>query len=254
MLRTVISLVASALLAFVLGACSQAPDYAPLPSGSVVLALGDSVTYGTGAARGLDYPARLAEHSGWKVINAGIPGDTAALAKSRIDALLRDKRPALVIVELGGNDLLRRRAEDEVKEDLRAILATVRQAGALAVLVAVPAPSLFNWSLADAGLYRELAKEENVPLVENVLARVLSDPQLRSDPIHPNAQGYRALADWGLLGQAPRANAQAVGNSASSTTRLRPPALAWYRAASARRISVCNDSPRRYRAMPTLTV
>ena len=84
-----------------------------------MLAFGDSVTHGTGAKQGEDYPARLAERTGWKVVNAGIPGDTASAAKARIDGMLRETAPAMVIVELGGNDFLRRRVDRDIKEDSR---------------------------------------------------------------------------------------------------------------------------------------
>lgn len=186
------------LLLLLLAACSESPHYQPLAPGAVVLAFGDSVTYGTGAGRGEDYPTRLARLSGWQVVNAGIPGDTALAARGRIAALLEEEMPALVIVELGGNDFLRRRAEAEVKEDLRAILQTVKAAGAQPVLVAVPGLSLLGATvgrLADAAIYHELAREEAVPLVEKVFAEVLSDPALRADRIHPNAVGYQLLAD-----------------------------------------------------------
>lgn len=187
------------LFFFSLVACKDAPKYQPLAHGAVVLAFGDSVTYGTGAKHGEeDYPTRLAERSGWKVVNAGIPGDTARQAKSRIGNVLGEVNPALVIVELGGNDFLRRHAVTEVKEDLRTILRAVKEAGAMPVLVSVPELSVFRASvgnLADSAIYAELAKEEGVLLVENVFSGVLSDVSLRADQIHPNAQGYRVLAD-----------------------------------------------------------
>ncbi len=183
------------LLCCLLAACSKPPAYPPLAANAVVLAFGDSVTFGTGAGLHENYPTRLAARSGWNVVNAGIPGDTASAARARIEAALQENNPALVIVELGGNDFLRRRSEPEVKEDLRAILKSVRQSGAMPVLVAVPAFSLVNWGLSDAAIYSALAEEEKVLLIENVFSKVLSDPDLRADPIHPNAQGYRVLAD-----------------------------------------------------------
>jgi acyl-CoA thioesterase-1 len=186
------------LFVFLLAACSESPKYEPLAGGAVVLAFGDSVTHGTGAKEGEDYPTRLAQRSGWDVVNAGIPGDTARAAKSRIEKLLQEIEPALVIVELGGNDFLRRYSDQEVKEDLRIILRTVKRSGAMPVLVGVPELSVFRAGvgrLSDSAIYAELAKEESVLLVKNVFSSVLSDASLRADQIHPNAKGYRVLAD-----------------------------------------------------------
>lgn len=187
--------------------CSQSTPLAPLPAGSRVLAFGDSITFGTGAAVGDDYPHHLAARSGWQVHNAGIPGETAATARGRIDAAIAETRPALVIVEMGGNDFLRRRPEAAVKDDLRAIVASIRASGAQVVLVAVPKFSLLGAAtgrLPDSPIYAELAKEEKLPLVAGVLAETLSDPALKADPIHPNADGYRKLAD-GIAEQLQRA-------------------------------------------------
>lgn len=184
------------------GACSRAPRYAALPAGSVVLALGDSVTFGTGAGPGEDYPTRLAALSGWRIENRGVPGDTSAGARDRLDEALDELRPALVIVEIGGNDFLRRQGDATVKENIRAILRRVRQAGVPPVLVAVPKFSPLGAAmgrLPDAALYAELASEEQVILVPGVFGTVLADPALKADPIHPNAAGYRALAN-GIAG------------------------------------------------------
>lgn len=187
------------LFAVLLSACGEAPPrFSAVPAGAVVLAFGDSVTHGTGAMQGEDFPSRLAERTGWEVTNAGIPGDTTDAAKARVGTALQDITPALVIVELGGNDFLRRRDPVQVKEDLRAILRAVKAANAIPVLVAVPAFSAFaagTGALADAPLYAELAKEEKVLLVKDAFSKVLSDPALRTDPIHPNGEGYKVLAD-----------------------------------------------------------
>lgn len=186
------------LLALLLVACSDAPRHDTLPEGSVVLAFGDSVTHGTGAPEGADYPRHLAALSGWQVINEGVPGDTAQAARERLPGLLRAHQPQLVIVELGGNDFLRKRPDHAVEADLRAILAQVAEHGALPVLVAVPRLSLLRASvgaLNDASLYADLAQETGVLLVPDVFSEILSDAELRADAIHPNAAGYRVLAE-----------------------------------------------------------
>jgi acyl-CoA thioesterase-1 len=178
-------------------ACSDPLRFDPLPPDAVVLAFGDSVTYGTGASRGEDYPARLAALTGRRVRNAGIPGDTALEARSRIAEALAESGAALAIIELGGNDFLQRRSSAEVKEDLRAIIAAARAAEAIPVLVSVPEISILgavSGRLSDSPIYAALAEEEQVLLVDDVFAEVLSDPSLRADPIHPNAAGYRKLA------------------------------------------------------------
>lgn len=181
-----------------LAACGGGRKVSPLPAGSPVLAFGDSVTFGTGAAPGEDYPTQLAAISGWNVTNAGIPGDTAEAARGRIRTAIEQAQPALVIVELGGNDFLRRRPEGQIKADLRAILNEVRRANVPVVLVAVPRFSLLGaavGALPDAELYEKLAEEEEVPLVPKVFGRILADPGLKADQIHPNAAGYRQLAE-----------------------------------------------------------
>lgn len=178
--------------------CRRSPRGRPVAAGATVLALGDSITHGTGAAPGEDWPTRLAALTGWRIVNAGIPGDTAERARARLSALLAEHAPALVIVELGGNDFLRRRSPAAVKEDLRALLREARASGAQVALMAVPAPSVLGAIVArhaDAPLYAELAEEEGVLLVPELIADVLSDAALRADAIHPNAAGYRLLAE-----------------------------------------------------------
>lgn len=186
------------LVVLLLGACSRQPRLPPLPDGSKVLVVGDSVSAGVGAGDGEDYPTLLAQRTGWEVVNAGVSGDTAAGARERLDALLAEHRPQFVIVEIGGNDLLQRRPPQQVQSDIRYLIERSKGTGARVLLVGVPAvPGLAGLvgSLDDAPLYAQLAEEQQVLLVPGVLAAILSDPALRADPIHPNAAGYRVLAD-----------------------------------------------------------
>jgi acyl-CoA hydrolase len=181
-----------------------------VPPGATVLALGDSLTFGTGATPDTAYPTVLARLSGWSMVNAGIPGHTSAQALERLPGLLADHQPALVIVSIGGNDLLRRQDESALRESLRRTLAAVRAAGAQALLVAVPRPTLaarVTGSLDDHPLYAEIASEAGVPLHAEGWSVVLADERLKSDAIHANAAGYEAFAqglvrtlqDTGLL-------------------------------------------------------
>lgn len=187
------------LALLLLVACSDPPPaYQSLGRDAAVLAFGDSVTHGTGAQAGEDFPTLLARDTGWQVINAGVAGDTAEKARGRIAGLLQEHDPELVIVELGGNDFLRRQPADQVKEHLREIITAVRDYGSLPVLVAVPEFSVISatvGSLSDSPIYEELAEEEGILLIDDVFSEVLSEERLRADRIHPNAQGYRQLAE-----------------------------------------------------------
>jgi acyl-CoA hydrolase len=192
--RTLISILA---IAIVLGACGKPPKLPTIERGASVLAFGDSVTFGTGAAAGEDWPTLLARQTGWRIENAGIPGDTAEAGKERIQALLDEHRPRLVIIEIGGNDFLRRRLPKAVKEDVRRLIQTAKSAGAQVVLVAVPEFSLLGAVTrkpSDSPMYRELGDEEKVPVVSDVFSDILGRPELCADQIHPNAQGYLQMA------------------------------------------------------------
>ena len=190
-------IILSSLFAAMLPACGKKPAYSPVPPGSLVLAFGDSVTFGTGAGPGEDWPTRLGALTAWQMINAGVPGDTAQAGRARIEALLGEHAPALVIIEIGGNDFLRRRSAASVKEDLRHLIRVSKAAGAQVVLVAVPELSLLAVVAGkpdDSPIYRALGEEEGIPVIADVFSDVLSKPELCADKIHPNARGYEVMA------------------------------------------------------------
>lgn len=200
--------------AAVLPGCGRgAPRAVALAPSATMLALGDSLTHGIGAAPESSYPAVLARLTGWTIVNAGVSGDTAAQGLARLPGLLAEHTPALVIVSLGGNDLLRRLPEDALRADLRRVCEQARSAGAQVLLVAVPRPTLaaaFTGSLGDHPLYAELADELKIPLQRRGWSEVLADARLRADHIHANAEGYARFAqalqatalDAGLLARA----------------------------------------------------
>jgi acyl-CoA hydrolase len=193
-----LAIIFSALFVLLGGCGREASPRSVIPSGASVLAIGDSVTFGIGAGKGQDYPAQLAAITGWTIHNHGIPGDTAAGVNDRIAAALAETRPALVLLEIGGNDFLRRKPEAEVKEQIRASLKQIRSNDIPVVLVAVPQASPLGallGRLPDAPLYAELGHEENVAVVRDVLADVLSEDSLKADAIHPNGAGYKQMAE-----------------------------------------------------------
>lgn len=177
--------------------CRKAPKRTAIAAGQTVLAFGDSVTFGTGASKGEDWPSLLAHQTGWKIVNAGISGDTAQIGKGRIQALLDVHRPALVVIEIGGNDFLRRQPSTQVKQDIRQMIKLVQSAGAQVALVAVPELSMLGIVAgrpSDSPIYAELADEENVVLVPHVFSETLARPEFCADRIHPNALGYQYMA------------------------------------------------------------
>lgn len=197
----------TALTLLLVPGCTKHAQYEPLTLDAVVLAFGDSVTAGVGAREGADYPTRLAQLTGLQVINGGVSGDTAREAGKRLGPLLARHEPALVIVELGGNDFLRQTPSERVKDYLQRIIREAHTAGAIVALIAVPRLSLLRASvgaLSDSQIYAELADEEGVILVPDILSAILSDTGLRADEIHPNTQGYATLAQgvWSALADA----------------------------------------------------
>jgi lysophospholipase L1-like esterase len=160
---------------------------------AIILAFGDSLTYGTGANHQTEsYPALLAQLSGKTVINAGVPGEVSGEGLSRLKSLLNEYQPALVLLCHGGNDLLRKLDTGKLKSNLQQMINLIREQGADVVMLSVPKPGLF---LKAAPLYSELADRQQVLLENEIIADVESETALKSDAIHPNAAGYRLIAE-----------------------------------------------------------
>jgi acyl-CoA thioesterase-1 len=179
-------------------ACSGTKKETALPAGSKVLALGDSLTAPHGVKPGEDWPTLLGQKTGWAVINAGISGNTSAQALDRLPGLLDEHQPQLVLVSLGGNDMLRKLPQEQTVTNLGRMLDLARASGAKTVLLATPKPSLagavFN-NLAPADFYADVAKDKKVPLIKDALPEVLSDTALKSDQLHPNAAGHAQIGE-----------------------------------------------------------
>ena len=185
-------LIFPAILFLLSTACNNPITTTPLPPDAVIVAFGDSITYGTGASREQSYPQLLEELVGREVINAGVPGETTAEGLARLPGVLESERPDLLILCLGGNDFLRKLDDGEVEKNLAAMVRLARDRGTEVVLLGVPR---VGFALKMHPLYARIAKEHNVPLQGKALQRILSDRSLRSDYIHPNADGYRQLAE-----------------------------------------------------------
>lgn len=202
------------LAAGALIACGRKAKGTAVAPGAVVLALGDSLTFGTGASPETSYPTVLAGLTGWTVVNAGVPGDTSAGALSRLPALLQEHAPRLVLLGIGGNDFLRRLPAAETRTAIRETCRQAVAGGAQVMLLGIPevsALAALSRSLGDHPMYEEIAAELKLPLHAGGWSDVLGDASLRSDAIHANAAGYAAFArglarrlhDAGLLAVKP---------------------------------------------------
>ena len=180
------------LAALLLAACGGSKNkLEKLDSSAVVLAFGDSLTYGTGAGATESYPAVLERSIGRKVVNAGVPGETSAQGLERLPDVLDEVKPRLLVLCHGGNDFLRRLDDQAAAANVRAMIEMARKRGIAVVLIATPKPGL---PPSVPAFYGEIATELRVPFEEGVLRSVLLDNGLKSDMVHPNGAGYAQVA------------------------------------------------------------
>jgi len=179
------------LITALLAGCSSQPELPRLPADATILAFGDSLTYGSGAKRDESYPAVLSRLTGLQVINAGVPGEVTSEGLARLPDLLDEVQPQLMIICHGGNDMLRQQGLYRAEKNLRSMIQLAQQQGVSVVLMAVPKPGVL---LSSADFYETIAEEMQVPFEGDVVADVLSKRSLKSDLIHPNAEGYAVIA------------------------------------------------------------
>jgi len=173
-------------------ACSDAPRLQKLKQTDTILAFGDSLTFGYGAPTGSSYPAVLSELTGLTIINEGSSGEVSAKGLKRLAGLLDRYQPQLLILCHGANDMLQKRDLGKMASNLEAMIALAQQRDIDILLLAVPTANLFLTPLQQ---YTEVADKMQVPLNHDLIADILSQPALHSDIIHPNALGYRKIAE-----------------------------------------------------------
>ena len=168
----------------------------------VVVTLGDSLTAGLGVAADEAWPALIEsrlrrEGYAYRVVNAGVSGDTTAGGLRRVDWVLRS-RPEVAVVALGANDGLRGLATDAMESNLVAIVERLRAGGARVLVAGMQVPPNYGaaYSRAFRGVFPDVARRTGSPLVPFLLDGVAADPRLNQpDGIHPNAAGHRAIAE-----------------------------------------------------------
>jgi lysophospholipase L1-like esterase len=189
-----IHIVIALCLSISLTNCSdKTPLLSPLENEAIILAFGDSLTYGTGVnSTTQSYPAVLSKLTGLSVINKGIPGEVSGEGIKRLAKVLQETRPNLVILCHGGNDIIRKLGKAQLKNNLGNMIELIQSTGAEVVLVGVPN---FNLMLNVPDFYTELAATYNIPIELTILPKLERNPQMKSDQIHPNVKGYSLMAE-----------------------------------------------------------
>ena len=157
-------------LLLLFAACSKTPQLAKLPNDAVILAFGDSLTFGTGATPQTSYPAMLEKLIGRRVIGAGVPGEVTAEGLERLPDVIEEENPRLMILCHGGNDLLRKTGEDKAEANLRAMIALAKSKGIQVVMIAVPKP---GFTLASPPYYEKIASDLQLPIESKILRSIL---------------------------------------------------------------------------------
>jgi len=166
-------------------------DFGNGSAGEKIVCFGDSLTYGTGASSGADYPAQLSKMISRPVINAGVSGDTTARALQRLERDVLAFSPDIVLITLGGNDLKNGVASDIAFKNLKMIVNLIHNQGARVIIGGLSIP------FRDRGYgkgFNKLAAETGATLIPNILEGIMGNRKLMSDSIHPNDAGYKIMA------------------------------------------------------------
>ena len=160
--------------------------------GETVVFLGDSITRGYGLREEEAFPSLVAGMLGISHVNAGVSGDTTAAALARIEQDVLAHQPRITLVELGGNDFLRRVPAEQTLQNMEAIVRTLTGQGGMVVLLHVSVGVMGDPYLEG---FRAIAKRHGALLIPDIMQGILGDPALKLDPIHPNARGQRLIAE-----------------------------------------------------------
>ena len=161
------------------------------PSGENIVCFGDSLTSGIGATISMDYPSQLSKMISKPIINAGVPGATTAKALIRLEKDVLSQSPRIVLITLGGNDLKNGVPREMAFHNLRIIVKSIQDQGALVVVGGI---DMDIWGKGFGKAYKELCSELGAVLIPNIFKGIMGNPKLMSDRIHPNDEGYAIMA------------------------------------------------------------
>ena len=224
-------------LALALGAagCGKSPKLSPLAPQSVVLAFGDSLTFGTGAAESESYPAQLQALIGRSVVREGVPGEVSAAGLARLPEALEAHQPALLLLCHGGNDFLRRMPKSQVAENLRAMIRLAKSRGADVVLIGTPEP---GFTVTPPEFYEEIAGEFRIPYEGSVIGRILRAMNSRCQASSLVCRSSRTASSSRLRGARSAMTEAAPAQKASASTPV--PGNASLLMKSCRTVATCN--------------
>lgn len=170
----------------------QRPIIQPIGPNDPIVFFGDSLVYGIGAEKGNDMPSLLSASLDRAVINSGTPGDTTADGLAKLDDKVLQFQPALVLILLGGNDVLQNISEEDTFQNLSSMIDRIQATNAQVILIGVRGGLLYD-SYGDN--YAKLARQKRVVHVDDILAGIFTDPALKADQVHPNDAGYAKMAE-----------------------------------------------------------
>ena len=203
------SLIQLSLLFTLLASSSAFGSAVTDPDAPAILILGDSISAAYNMEQGESWPALLSarlqqDGYAYRVFNSSITGDTTEGGLARLSRLLQSQQPAVVVIELGGNDGLRGLSLEVTRNNLQEMILQSQQAGAEVVLAGIQLPPNYGQSYTEqfAQMYAELAEQHQLQLIPFILDGIALNPELmQEDGIHPNVQAQPLLLDhvWAAL-------------------------------------------------------
>ena len=163
-----------------------------LPLDTKILAFGDSLTYGYGVVRDKNYPTVLGDILHVNVVNEGVNGEFSDQGLARLASVLTRHKPDILVLCHGGNDILRKKDLTQTKNNLNAMVKMAKEKGVYVLLVGVPTFDILNFNVPS--FYYEVAKENGIEIEDSSLKKIMDGENLKSDQVHPNAEGYALMA------------------------------------------------------------
>lgn len=163
-----------------------------LPLDTKVLAFGDSLTLGYGVSHDKSYPAVLGELLHVSVINEGVSGELSEQGLARLPAVLERHKPDILVLCHGGNDILRKMDVAKTKHNLNEMIKLAQEKGIYVLLVGVATSDILMFNVPS--FYYEVAKENGIEIEDASLKKIMDGDSLKSDKVHPNAEGYAIMA------------------------------------------------------------